>query len=180
VRFRFLLLLFAGSLLGVAGGEGKGEDRPARPGLVGGETPRTPVPVNRRGEPLVFAPEETVVWASPAQLRVYILTDDFKKISVINDKKGGLTGGDAPANEGLVPVELAKLHPRASLAVKPWPVWMAGITASFPYKAQLEEFQQKLQKAGINDVLAEEALEADDQKPTPKAFRFLGVNLERR
>jgi hypothetical protein len=65
------------------------------------------------------------------------------------------------------------------LAEEALPVRAAEIVASFPYKAQVQEFQDKL---GLSDtqVLAELSLETTKDKLPLNAFRFLGVRLERR
>jgi hypothetical protein len=64
------------------------------------------------------------------------------------------------------------------------PQRMALIAASFPYKTQLEEFRTKLRLSSIDEVLGEVSLEVVEdpktkQKTAVKAFRFLGVDLER-
>jgi hypothetical protein len=91
----------------------------------------------------------------------------------------GIGGDNSPKRE-LTLVELEKSANAGPLAVKTWPLRMAIIVASFPYKAQLEEFQVKLHKGSLSEVLAEDSLEPDEQKQVPKAFRFAGVNVERR
>jgi hypothetical protein len=65
------------------------------------------------------------------------------------------------------------------LAEQTLPVRAAEIVASFPYKAQVQEFQDKL---GLSDtqVLNELSLETNKDKTPLNAFRFLGVRLERR
>jgi hypothetical protein len=55
---------------------------------------------------------------------------------------------------------------------------MAIIAASFPYRKQLDEFRRALRLATIEDVLAAQVPVGADK--TAPAFRFLGVELERR
>lgn len=59
-----------------------------------------------------------------------------------------------------------------SLAERPQPVRVAVLAASFPYRAQVEEFRNKLRLPSVEAVLGE-------GNPAP-SFRFLGVNVERR
>lgn len=65
-------------------------------------------------------------------------------------------------------------HPARQLR----PLRMAIIAASFPYKKQLEEFKTKLNLGSISEVFSDTAYTAKG-KPI-KAFRFLGVNVQRR
>jgi hypothetical protein len=64
-------------------------------------------------------------------------------------------------------------------AEEAFPVRAAEIVASFPYKAEVQEFHDKL---GIAEeqVLGEPSLETDENKAPLSAFRFIGVRLERR
>jgi hypothetical protein len=66
-------------------------------------------------------------------------------------------------------------------AKRPMPLRMAIIAASFPYRAQLEEFKNKLRLHSLPEVLTDQVEDpkAKDGKKAP-AFRFLGVNVERR
>jgi hypothetical protein len=72
--------------------------------------------------------------------------------------------------------ELAKRQ--ATLARQLRPVRMAEIDLSFPYRAQLEEFQNKLHLPSVQDVLAEHT--KDDKGKDQPAFRFLGLKVQRR
>jgi hypothetical protein len=66
------------------------------------------------------------------------------------------------------------------LAEEAYPVRGAEIVASFPYKAQVQEFRDKLGLGDETQVLAEQSQEVGkDGEPLP-AFRFIGVRLERR
>ncbi len=66
------------------------------------------------------------------------------------------------------------------LAEEAYPVRAAEIVAAFPYKAQVQEFRDKLALANDEQVLAEQSQEmGKDGQPLP-AFRFVGVRLERR
>ncbi len=66
----------------------------------------------------------------------------------------------------------------AKLARQLYPERAAEIVASFPYKAQIEEFKEKLGLPSDEAVLAE--LAAKDDKTQTHTFRFLGFYVERR
>jgi hypothetical protein len=59
------------------------------------------------------------------------------------------------------------------------PLRQAIICASFPYRKQVEEFQRKLHLPSLGAVLGEASEEQDGGGLLP-AFRFLGVDVERR
>jgi hypothetical protein len=79
-------------------------------------------------------------------------------------------------------VDLTKISENTNLklAEQVRPLRMAIIAASFPYKAQLEEFKEKLRLHSVDEVLAETSRETDGDGQTLPNFRFLGVNVERR
>ncbi|HEY7423592.1 MAG TPA: hypothetical protein VH682_05050 [Gemmataceae bacterium] len=60
------------------------------------------------------------------------------------------------------------------------PAHLVLIEGSFPYKEQLDEFRRKLHLDTIQDVLSELVDEDKDKKEKLYAFRFLGVDVERR
>jgi hypothetical protein len=60
------------------------------------------------------------------------------------------------------------------------PLRMAIVNASFPYKAQLEEFRNKLKLGSFSEVLNDATASPEDQNVGVNAFRFLGMNVERR
>jgi hypothetical protein len=66
------------------------------------------------------------------------------------------------------------------IAEQAFPVRAAEIVAAFPYKAQVQEFQDKLGLSTGTQVLSEPSLETNKEKTQLRAFRFLGVRLERR
>jgi hypothetical protein len=78
-------------------------------------------------------------------------------------------------------VEVSKLGegslPR--FAEQALPLRQAIICAAFPYRRQVEEFQQKLHLPSLAAVLSEASEEQDDRGLLP-AFRFLGVDVQRR
>jgi hypothetical protein len=84
--------------------------------------------------------------------------------------------GDLGQDRKLIPVSVDKLGqgPAIRPAEQVLPVRMAVIAASFPYKAQVEEFRAKLRLPSAAAVLEERDA---DGLPT---FRFLGVRVERR
>lgn len=90
---------------------------------------------------------------------------------------GNVIGADEKPEYETTIVKLTNLDPNAHLARQLRPVRMAIIAGSFPYKAQLEEFKNKLHKSSIQEVLDEGI---DEGKGTVAAFRFLGVKVERK
>jgi len=60
------------------------------------------------------------------------------------------------------------------------PLRMAIVNASFPYKAQLEEFRNKLKLGSFAEVLGDATASPEDVNVGVSAFRFLGMNVERR
>ena len=60
------------------------------------------------------------------------------------------------------------------------PLRMAIVNASFPYKAQLEEFRNKLKLGSFAEVLGDATASPEDPNVGVNAFRFLGMNVERR
>ncbi len=65
------------------------------------------------------------------------------------------------------------------LARQLYPMCAAELVASFPLKAQVQEFQDKLQLKSAAAVLSAKSAEVVDGSPLP-AFRFLGVLVQRR
>ena len=60
------------------------------------------------------------------------------------------------------------------------PLRMAIVNASFPYKAQMEEFRNKLKLGSFSEVLNDATASPEDPNVGVNAFRFLGMNVERR
>ena len=81
-------------------------------------------------------------------------------------------------------VKVSALSDSKSAAVKfaeqAYPLRIAEIVASFPYKDQLREFREKLRLPSDAAVLSEMSLEVDKDGRQQKAFRFLGVTIQRR
>ena len=90
---------------------------------------------------------------------------------------GNIIGAEEKPEYETQIVKLTNLDPNAHLARQLRPVRMAIIAGSFPYKAQLEEFKNKLHKSSIQEVLEEGV---DEGKGTVAAFRFLGLKVERK
>lgn len=90
---------------------------------------------------------------------------------------GNVIGADEKHEYEPTTVKLTNLDPNAHLARQLRPVRMAIIAGSFPYKAQLDEFKNKLHKPSIQEVLDEGI---DEGKGTVAAFRFLGVHVQRK
>ena len=100
-----------------------------------------------------------------------------------------LTGVGEDVKTEWVSVESLGEKEGATLMKTIRPVRMAEIVASFPYKAEVDEFRRKLRKQSLRDVLEEasdiDAEDTDDagavsQPRKLEAFRFLGIVVERR
>jgi hypothetical protein len=102
---------------------------------------------------------------------------------------GGFRGGMPGQARGLedrkkqydvVPLKLEDLSKSSGLspARQLYPLRMAIIAATFPLRAQLEEFRAKMQFGSIDDVLAQQVT-TKDGKSQP-AVHFLGVRVQRR
>jgi len=86
----------------------------------------------------------------------------------------------AASGKRLKAVPLDKVDKNTPLATQVQPVRMAIIAAAFPYKKQVTEFRTRL-GARTNDEVLLEAAAVNDAKGNPQfAFRFLGVDVERR
>ncbi len=107
-----------------------------------------------------------------------------------NDSYGkDLTGAAEDVKTEWVAAESIDEKQGATLMKTIRPVRMAEIVASFPYKAEVEEFRKKLRKQTLRDVLEEASVdEAEDtdenaasgQTRKLESFRFVGVVVERR
>jgi hypothetical protein len=130
--------------------------------------PAAPADEQRRA-PRVLAPVESRVGFARVQVRGYALGGGHDTPLLVVPR-----GGEEKARRNAVPLD--KLAP--ALNVRPAeqvvPVRMALIAASFPFKAQVEEFRTKLRLRSAAAVLEERG---PDGLPT---FRFLGVRVERR
>ena len=78
-----------------------------------------------------------------------------------------------------IKIEDVEKHNDVTLAEQLRPLRMAIIAASFPYKAQVEEFRAKLALRGSNEVLAENGVSKIGGRIRP-SFYFSGVDVERR
>lgn len=76
--------------------------------------------------------------------------------------------------------EYEKMKGSGRPAEQALPVRMVIVNATFPYRAQLEEFRNKLKLNSFNEVLGDATLNPDDPNQSSYAFRFLGMNVERR
>jgi hypothetical protein len=96
---------------------------------------------------------------------------------------GSLLGAaDNKKDIPLKPVRLDKLREESNphYAEQVLPLRAAIIAASFPYRAQLEEFREKLRLPTTADVLNEPSTETDPEAGSNlNAFRFLRVEVER-
>lgn len=76
--------------------------------------------------------------------------------------------------------EYEKMKGSGRPAEQALPVRMVIVNATFPYRAQLEEFRNKLKLNSFNEVLGDATLSPDDPNLSDYAFKFLGMNVERR
>jgi hypothetical protein len=136
----------------------------------------------KRRAPSILSPTEGAAAVAFTQVSSYVLATGGKKTGIM------VLPGDAPKPPGnepatkFVPLEELGKDDKATLAQKVRPLRQGIIVASFPYKAQAEEFRGKLGLKKLTDVLTDvsgETAEGEDKVPLP-AFRFLGVELERR
>ncbi len=88
----------------------------------------------------------------------------------------GLIGSEAAKAE-FIDVDVLDRVGDARLADTVLPLRMAVITASFPYKKQLEQFQQALRLRHFGEVFADGVTDRGERVPQ---FQFLGCNVERR
>jgi hypothetical protein len=109
--------------------------------------------------------------------------------------RGGMMGG-RPAFGGLVQGENEKKDLKGVFvdltdvdkqtdktpAEQVWPLHVAVIAGSFPYKKQVEEFRSALSLRSNSEVLSERSAKSDpkDTKEAPPSFRFKRVEVERR
>jgi hypothetical protein len=140
--------------------------------------PKKPPDDGKRRAPAVLAPGEGAAAVAFTQVRSYVLAKDGNKdtIMVLDNAPG-----KEPATRYVPLEELAKDN-QITVAQTVLPLRQAIIVGSFPYRQQLEEFQRKLGLNKLDDVLTDlsgETAEGDDKTRLP-AFRFLGVDLERR
>jgi hypothetical protein len=91
----------------------------------------------------------------------------------------GAFGGDEDKEPDpyLIPINKLKGGERPAEQVRP--VRLVAVAAAFPYRKQLEEFKNALRMRSLAEVRAEKATDSTAEKPL-YAFRFLGVNVQRR
>jgi len=95
-----------------------------------------------------------------------------------NPETGGLSDGPA-AKFRMIDVSKLATQPNVRLAETVRPLRMVLLAASFPYRAQLDEFRTKLRLPSRAAVLAETSLDTDAMGQALPAFRFLNVKVER-
>ncbi len=185
------------------------EDDPVRFHVSGLFSIYRPAEKGRR-QPRVLLPDEARAVALLGQIQTYIFSPDYERILVLRGVGGNAPGRGPnirpPAPRSQLPnlqapsrqeapegrttykgeyVALADLNKSATpqkLATTPRPLRTALIVASFPFKAQLEEFRDKLGLPNAEAVLKELSQQKGKggrAEPVP-AFRFLGVRLQRR
>lgn len=125
-----------------------------------------------RRTPNVLTPVETGLAVFQGQVDTHLFNRDFSQLCVLDTKES-----DGGYKVKLVPLENVAQQQGVRLARQPRPIRMALIAGSFPYKQQIEEFRAKLGLRSSAVVLQERVVEGGKNLP---AFRFLGVNLQRR
>lgn len=90
------------------------------------------------------------------------------------------SGRKAFPTETVTAEDFEKMKGSSRPAEQALPLRMAIVNASFPYKAQLEEFRNKLKLGSFGEVLGDSTASPEDQNVGVNAFRFLGMNVERR
>jgi hypothetical protein len=125
----------------------------------------------RRRAPRVLLPVEAQAGFARVQVRSYVIERGNGTPLVGVAEEQGARGGAARKE---VPLDKLAAEPIVRPAEQVLPLRMAIIAASFPYKAQVEEFRAKLRLRSDKEVLEERGA---DGLPT---FRFLGVRVERR
>jgi hypothetical protein len=125
----------------------------------------------QRRDPRVFTPVEVRMAPFRGQVETFLFNKDFSKMLVLTKDANGEYD-----LRMLNPKELAQ-RPNVRLARRPFPIRMVLIAGSFPYKKQIEEFRTKLGLPSSAAVLSEAIGDGKEKQP---AFRFLGVNVQRR
>lgn len=126
----------------------------------------------QRRTPNVLTPVETGLAVFQGQVDTHLFNRDFSQLCVLDTKES-----DGGYKVKFVPLEVVAQQQGVRLARQPRPIRMALIVGSFPYKQQIEEFRAKLGLRSSSVVLQERVVEGGKNLP---AFRFLGVNLQRR
>ena len=122
--------------------------------------------------PKVLTPVETSLAVFRRRVDTHLFNRDFTKLYVLDKKEP-----DGGYKVKLVRVEDVARWQGVRITRQPRPICMALIAGSFPYKQQVEEFRAKLGLRTSAVVLQERMLGGGKNLP---AFRFLGVNLQRR
>jgi hypothetical protein len=158
--------------------------------------------VPKRQVPVILTPKEFATATVRAQLPALQFVSEDGKITKVWVLKSGAGAGMAPANiggnlQGLLRggVRMGQVFPQrkedqAKLevvvldkaegrtpATQILPLRMVIVTASFPYKQQVEEFRKKLHLPDHGAVLAERVQGDKDQ--TWPSFQFHGLEVER-
>ena len=155
------------------------------PLLFAGETQSMPPD---RKPPELLQPMQSRVALVRLQIPSFIFDSEFKQILVLDavpkpGRKPSVAGARSDQEEyksHFVDISQITSINDKKLAETVYPVRAAELVAAFPYKAQVEEFRDKLGLGSDEQVLAEQCQEkGKNRRPLP-AFRFLGVRLERR
>jgi hypothetical protein len=141
-------------------------------GAKGPGVPKGP----ERDTSLVLAPEEAIAAVVHAQVRVYLFdAGNPPGVYVL-----GPASGDRDRPLKRVPLSAIDKDRSLTPAVQVRPVRMAIIAASFPFRKQVERFRHKLRLRDDTAVLTARSAEKGEGGTEQPAFRFLGVNVERR
>ncbi len=129
-----------------------------------------------RHAPQVLQPTESAAALVRSQLPGLVYSSDGAFLMCLK-RAPGASGNDFDI-EWVKATEIRDLR-GANLARQLYPMRAAELVASFPLKAQVQEFQDKLQLKSAAEVLSAKSAEVVDGSPLP-AFRFLGVLVQRR
>jgi hypothetical protein len=130
----------------------------------------------RRDAPRVLVPVESNVAVARVQARTYFLrtAGDILLIYLLDGPEWPKGAPRQDRKLKAIPLKRLSEEPNARPAEQAFPLRAAIIAASFPFRAEVEEFRAKLKLANAEAVLSEHR---PDGAPT---FRFLGVRVQRR
>jgi hypothetical protein len=161
-----LAVMFGAVLLGGDWRRHRSDAEPPGPGK------RPDAPPVARERPEVLLPVEGRTAVTTAEVATFTLREEHGKTLIMVFVGRG-------TEKKFVEFDKLDRLPNVAPVVAVRPVRMAILAASFPYKAQVEEFRRKLRLRTDGDVLAETSAETVDDQSLA-AFRFLGVDVERR
>jgi hypothetical protein len=130
----------------------------------------------RRQTPAIFGIDEGIAATGHANIRGYVFDrSEPPSIMVL------VPQADKKEMKSLfVPLKDLDKHKDMTPAEQPYPLRLAVIAGSFPFKKQVAEFRRRLGLPSAVAVLQEKNAARDKEAPAQPAFRFLRVEVERR